>query len=109
MLTHTHTHTEQIKRSGNFLCPDFIQQVVTQTAVVLDPVYSGKAALAMVRELQNNAAAFKGRRVLFLHTGTSCCSVPQPNTVGHLVYAIAVVVFPGQTLWVTWYMQQLLL
>ena len=107
--THTHTHTEQIKRSGNFLCPDFIQQVVTQTAVVLDPVYSGKAALAMVRELQNNAAAFKGRRVLFLHTGTSCCSVPQPNTVGHLVYAIAVVVFPGQTLWVTWYMQQLLL
>ena len=71
--------------------------MATQTAIVLDPVYSGKAALAMVRELQNNAAAFKGRRVLFLHTGTRCFRVTQPNTVGNLVYAVDVVALPSHS------------
>ena len=109
MNTHTHTHTQsKSSRSGNFLWTDFIQQVATQTAIVLDPVYSGKAALAMVRELQNNAAAFKGHRVLFFHTGTRCFRVTQPNTVDHLVYAVDVVALPSQTLWVTWYMQLML-
>ena len=75
---HTHTHTlshahtqSKSNRTFCFLCADFIQQVATQTAIMLDPVYSGKAALAMVQEMQNNTAAFKGRRVLFLHTGTT--------------------------------------
>ena len=49
---------------------EFIRQVATQTAINLDPVYSGKTALAMVREMATNPSAFKGRRVLFLHTGS---------------------------------------
>ncbi|XP_070172824.1 uncharacterized protein [Littorina saxatilis] len=48
---------------------EFIQQVAMETAILLDPVYSGKTALGMVREIHNNPGAFQGRRVLFLHTG----------------------------------------
>ncbi|KAK7461193.1 hypothetical protein BaRGS_00038781 [Batillaria attramentaria] len=48
---------------------DFIYQVACNSGVMLDPTYSGKAALGMVRELRNNPASFTGKRILFVHTG----------------------------------------
>ena len=38
--------------------------------MILDRVYSAKAAHGMVMEMQNNPGRFKGTRILFLHTGT---------------------------------------
>ncbi|XP_069114459.1 uncharacterized protein [Argopecten irradians] len=48
---------------------DFLSSVAVTTGIMLDPTYSGKAALGMVRELNNNQHRFKGNRILFLHTG----------------------------------------
>lgn len=47
----------------------FIAQVASSSGIVLDPVYTGKAALGMCTELQKNAGDFRGNRVLFIHTG----------------------------------------
>ena len=49
---------------------EFIQQVAEQTAIILDPVYSGKTVYGMLRQMQDNPTTFKGRRLLYLHTGT---------------------------------------
>ncbi|KAL8580934.1 hypothetical protein ACOMHN_039634 [Nucella lapillus] len=48
---------------------EFIHQVAMKTSVVLDPVYTGKATLGMVTEMNNHPEAFEGRRVLYIHTG----------------------------------------
>jgi len=48
---------------------DFCQNVAEQTGIILDPVYTSKAARALVSELQLNRNRFKGNRVLFIHTG----------------------------------------
>ncbi len=37
--------------------------------LVLDPVYSGKAMLAWLRDVRANPARWSGRNVLFVHTG----------------------------------------
>ena len=51
----------------------FIVEAAQATGVVLDPVYSGKAAMGMVQDLaktQSGAATTqRPRRVLFIHTG----------------------------------------
>lgn len=39
------------------------------TGVVLDPVYTGKALHGWLADVAANPAAWRGRRVLFLHTG----------------------------------------
>lgn len=39
------------------------------TGVILDPVYSGKAFYAFLKSMQANPGDWKGRKVLFLHTG----------------------------------------
>ena len=39
------------------------------TGVLLDPVYSGKAAHGLIREMARDPGAWQGRRVLFVHTG----------------------------------------
>lgn len=46
-----------------------LKQVAEETGVILDPVYNGKAFYGMQKELQNNPSCFKGKRILFLHTG----------------------------------------
>lgn len=43
--------------------------VAQATGVVLDPVYSGKAWAALAAEMAAAPGAWRGRRVLFLHTG----------------------------------------
>ena len=45
---------------------EFLIEAARQTGVVLDPVYSGKAALGMVNDLKARPGA---RRVCFIHTG----------------------------------------
>jgi 1-aminocyclopropane-1-carboxylate deaminase/D-cysteine desulfhydrase-like pyridoxal-dependent ACC family enzyme len=45
---------------------EIIYKIARDTSVLLDPVYSGKAAIAMIKEHDRR---FRGRRVLFIHTG----------------------------------------
>ncbi|XP_078444628.1 D-cysteine desulfhydrase [Wolffia australiana] len=47
----------------------FVKRVAETTGVILDPVYSGKAAYGMLRDMAENPAEWKGRKVLFIHTG----------------------------------------
>ncbi|MCG8418752.1 MAG: D-cysteine desulfhydrase family protein [Proteobacteria bacterium] len=42
--------------------------MVRREAIVLDPVYTGKAFYGLVKELESDSARF-GQRVVFLHTG----------------------------------------
>nr|XP_002735695.1 PREDICTED: probable 1-aminocyclopropane-1-carboxylate deaminase-like [Saccoglossus kowalevskii] len=48
---------------------DFIRNAADTTGIVLDPVYTGKAARGAVEEMKNNPGRFKGKKVLFLHSG----------------------------------------
>ncbi|XP_048249912.1 bifunctional D-cysteine desulfhydrase/1-aminocyclopropane-1-carboxylate deaminase, mitochondrial-like isoform X2 [Haliotis rufescens] len=48
---------------------DFIVEVSSTTGVLVDPTYTGKAAWGVMQEMKNNPGRFKGRRVLFVHTG----------------------------------------
>ncbi|EEF34687.1 bifunctional D-cysteine desulfhydrase/1-aminocyclopropane-1-carboxylate deaminase, mitochondrial [Ricinus communis] len=47
----------------------FVKEVATATGVVLDPVYSGKAAYAMMKDMAENPKKWEGRKILFVHTG----------------------------------------
>ena len=49
---------------------DYIAHIARETAVVLDPVYTGKAALAMVRDLEAVHDEPMRVRVLFIHVHT---------------------------------------
>ncbi|XP_013388986.1 bifunctional D-cysteine desulfhydrase/1-aminocyclopropane-1-carboxylate deaminase, mitochondrial-like [Lingula anatina] len=48
---------------------DYFIQVGIDTGVIVDPTYTGKAVKFLVQEMNNHPDRFKGRRVLFLHTG----------------------------------------
>ncbi|KAK4781975.1 hypothetical protein SAY86_016077 [Trapa natans] len=47
----------------------FVKEVATATGVILDPVYSGKAAYGMMKDMAENPKNWEGRKVLFVHTG----------------------------------------
>nr|ABK95965.1 unknown [Populus trichocarpa] len=47
----------------------FVKEIATTTGVVLDPVYSGKAAYGMMKDMAENPKNWEGRKVLFIHTG----------------------------------------
>ncbi|KAJ4973926.1 hypothetical protein NE237_007100 [Protea cynaroides] len=48
---------------------EFVKEVAAATGVILDPVYSGKAAYAMLQDMAANPVKWEGRKVLFVHTG----------------------------------------
>ncbi|KAK7370142.1 hypothetical protein VNO80_12199 [Phaseolus coccineus] len=48
---------------------NFVKDVAAATGVILDPVYSGKAAYAMLKDILENPKKWEGRKVLFIHTG----------------------------------------
>ncbi|KAM7482879.1 hypothetical protein LguiB_007462 [Lonicera macranthoides] len=48
---------------------NFVKEIAETTGVVLDPVYSGKAAYGMMKEIGDNPSKWEGRKVLFIHTG----------------------------------------
>ncbi|KAH6770524.1 D-cysteine desulfhydrase [Perilla frutescens var. hirtella] len=47
----------------------FVKEIAEATGIILDPVYSGKAAYEMMRDMADDPAKWEGRRVLFIHTG----------------------------------------
>ncbi|KAE9467035.1 hypothetical protein C3L33_01060, partial [Rhododendron williamsianum] len=47
----------------------FVKEVAQTTGVVLDPVYSGKAAHGMMKDMAENPMKWAGRKILFIHTG----------------------------------------
>ena len=48
---------------------EFIVRTSVETGIILDPVYTGKAAFGLLRELSRNPDRFQGRDILFIHTG----------------------------------------
>ena len=48
---------------------EHLLEIAQSTGVVLDPNYTLKAARGMLLEMEKNPSRFKGKRVLFLHTG----------------------------------------
>ncbi|XP_055339894.1 uncharacterized protein LOC129589265 isoform X2 [Paramacrobiotus metropolitanus] len=47
---------------------DFIKEIASKTGIFLDPVYTGKACLGMMNELESGADIYEGDS-LFIHTG----------------------------------------
>lgn len=46
-----------------------VADVAAATGIILDPVYTGKAVHGMVQEMQAAPEEWRGRKVLFVHTG----------------------------------------
>ena len=49
-------------------------ETARSTGIILDSVYTAKAARGMVEEINKNPARFKGNKILFIHTGIDCNS-----------------------------------
>ena len=45
-------------------------EISRSTGILVDPVYNIKAVRGMLSEMKNNPGRFKGRRILYIHTGT---------------------------------------
>lgn len=50
---------------------DFVSEIAMSTGIVLDPVYTGKAVLGFLNQLKANSSVFKGKRILYIHTGSN--------------------------------------
>ncbi|XP_072014127.1 uncharacterized protein [Amphiura filiformis] len=48
---------------------EFLKNVAAQTGIVLGSTYSGKAAFHLVKQLNEQPEKFKGKKILFIHTG----------------------------------------
>eukprot|EP00775_Hariotina_reticulata_P005604 gene5604-5842_t len=46
-----------------------VRDVALATGVVLDPVYSGKAVHCLLQDMAKRPQQWRGKRVLFVHTG----------------------------------------
>ena len=46
-----------------------IMEISLTTGVLVDPVYNIKAVRGLLSEMKNNPSRFKGRRILYIHTG----------------------------------------
>ena len=53
-----------------FLIAESIIEISSSTGIFVDPVYNIKAIRGMLTEMKNNPGRFKGRRILYIHTGT---------------------------------------
>ena len=49
-----------------------IHTIASSTGVIFDPAFTMKVFRGMTCEMEKNPDRFKGRRVLFIHTGTLC-------------------------------------
>ncbi|EXB45121.1 Putative 1-aminocyclopropane-1-carboxylate deaminase [Morus notabilis] len=47
----------------------FVKDIAAATGVILDPVYSGKAASGLLKDMKENPKKWEGRKILFIHTG----------------------------------------
>ncbi|XP_072024368.1 uncharacterized protein [Amphiura filiformis] len=48
---------------------EFLKKVAEQTGIILGSTYSGKAAFHLVKQLNEQPEKFKGKKILFIHTG----------------------------------------
>lgn len=46
-----------------------VMQVALDTGVILDPVYSGKALVGLLKDMHSNPEEWVGSKVPFVHTG----------------------------------------
>ena len=44
-------------------------EIVSQTGISLDPVYTLKGVRGMLGEMEKNPGRFAGKRILYIHTG----------------------------------------
>ncbi|XP_049349250.1 putative D-cysteine desulfhydrase 1, mitochondrial isoform X3 [Solanum verrucosum] len=63
----------------------FVKQVAETTGVILDPVYSGKAAYGMMKDMGENPRKWEGRKVLFIHTGGLLGLYDKADEIGSLM------------------------
>ena len=52
-----------------FTLIEYIMKVAEDTGIILDPVYTGKAVYCLVQQLRTNPGQFKGKKILYIHTG----------------------------------------
>ncbi|XP_044476357.1 putative D-cysteine desulfhydrase 1, mitochondrial isoform X2 [Mangifera indica] len=64
---------------------NFVKEIATATGVVLDPVYSGKAAYRMLKDMAENPNKWEGRKILFIHTGGLLGLFDKVNQIAPLV------------------------
>ncbi|KAJ9678068.1 hypothetical protein PVL29_022834 [Vitis rotundifolia] len=64
---------------------NFLKEVAVSTGVVLDPVYSGKAAYGMIKDMAENPSKWEGRNILFIHTGGLLGLYDKVEQMGSLV------------------------
>ncbi|GIL44459.1 hypothetical protein Vafri_1914 [Volvox africanus] len=62
-----------------------VQEVAAATGIVLDPVYSGKAVHALLEEIRASPDEWRGRTVLFVHTGGLLGMYDKLDQLGPLV------------------------
>lgn len=63
----------------------FVKQVAETTGVILDPVYSGKAAYGMMKDMGENPRKWEGRKILFIHTGGLLGLYDKADEIGSFV------------------------
>ncbi|GFY82760.1 D-cysteine desulfhydrase [Actinidia rufa] len=63
----------------------FVKEIAEATGVILDPVYSGKAAYGMMKAMSENPKKWEGRKVLFIHTGGLLGLFDKTDQMGSLV------------------------
>ncbi|PHT53497.1 Bifunctional D-cysteine desulfhydrase/1-aminocyclopropane-1-carboxylate deaminase, mitochondrial [Capsicum baccatum] len=63
----------------------FVKQVAETTGVILDPVYSGKAAYGMMKDMGENPRKWEGRKILFIHTGGLLGLYDKADEIGSLM------------------------
>ena len=69
--------------------------MASETGVILDTIYTGKAVLGMLSEMRVNPHRFRGNRILFINTGVSIaikyltcldmCAPPPPPQVEYSI------------------------
>ncbi|CAB4282213.1 unnamed protein product [Prunus armeniaca] len=69
----------------------FVTEIAATTGIVLDPVYSGKAAYGMLKDMAENTKKWEGRKILFIQR---VCSFPAINKMffpnGNLAFYLSV-------------------
>ena len=51
--------------------PAQLVEIVSQTGISLDPVYTLKGVRGILGEMEKNPGRFAGKRILYIHTGNS--------------------------------------
>ena len=74
-------HLFYFYRSSRFLLSNCREhhKISRTTGILVDAVYIIKAIRGMLTEMKNNPGRFKGKRILYVHTGTIFHHCPPPS------------------------------